>query len=307
MTSLQRRRRRGGATEPTWNERLVFARTEDGLDLQGLLATPKRDPGADDVLCLWVHTRQLHFAEAEYVAIARLVAAAGMPMLTVNTRGQGFGTWFRVENKPLLAGSAWESFTDCVYDLDAWIDEAAIQGYRKILLVGHGFGGAKVLHFQAQRARPEVVGLVLASSGSAVRDKMSEDSIDLARQMAREGRGRDLMPWGTGGDSLTSTVSADWYLARAQMYKELYGHGALPPALARIRCPLFAWYGADEPKPHRNVEAFIERMRRTATRAPSFQAMLLKGVGFFYTGSEQTIARTLIKIHDTVAGHKTAA
>lgn len=297
---------RDRALQPEITERLLIATAEDGVRLSGLLMRPTKGDSSD-LLAIWIHTRQLSFAEPEYVEIGRRTAHAGVPFLTINTRGHGFGSWSRGGEEHVLGGSAWEMFTDCVYDLDAWLNEARQQGFRRVVLCGHGFGGAKALHYQAQSGRREVAGVALASSASAIRPKMSNDDLDLARSMRAEGRGRDLMPWGTGGDSLKSTVSADWYLDRAQMFKELYGHGNLPPALARVGCPVFAWFGSRETRRDRDIHGFLELVRGTATRAASLETRVLKGVDFFYTGGEAQVAGALVDAAHTLGVRRDAA
>ena len=277
-------------TDP--QERLVYATTDDGLELRGALirsATPTDAP-----LCLWVHTRQQSFAEREYIDIGRLLAARGRDFLSVDTRGHDFGAWYRTGAGRALHGSAWERFSDCVHDLDAWVDFAVARGYRRTVLIGHGFGGAKVLHFQAQRRRPEVAAVALASSGASARDKISDEAHELARGMVDAGRGRDLMPWGTGGDGSTNTVSAEWYVARARMHAELYGTETLPPAIARVAVPILAWYGAKERRANRDVDAFLDWLRSNAVESPRFFGRIVDDLGFFYRGRETLVADVLV-------------
>jgi alpha-beta hydrolase superfamily lysophospholipase len=283
-----------GASSAGVDERLVYRATVDGLDLRGVLLRRARARGPSRTLCIWIHTRQQNFAEQEYVRIGHLVAARGADFLSVDTRGHDFGSWFRTGDGPILYGSAWERFSDCVYDLDAWVDFAADSGYGAVALVGHGFGGAKALHFQAQRQRPEVGAVVLASSGAAARDKFTEETGDLAREMVAAGRGRDLMPWGTGGDTYTSTVSAEWYLARETMHAELYGTESLPPAVARIRAPIVAWYGALEQRRNRDVSGMLVWLQANAVQAPSFSGRIVPGLGFFYRGREAVVADLIV-------------
>lgn len=274
-------------------ERIVYTRTEDNLDLRGALIRAAGDQGKPRLLILWVHTRQQNFAEKEYIEIGRRVVRPGCAFLSVDTRGHDFGSWFRGEQRPVLHGSAWELFTDCIFDLDAWVEWARSAGYTSIFLVGYGFGGAKVVHYQAQQQRPEIVALGLASSGAAVRDKFTDEGRELARRMVAEGRGRDLMPWGTGGDTYDSTVSAEWYMARAEMNREVYGDGRTPPAIARVRVPIFAWYGTREERPMREVSTFLERLRRDAIATPAFDGKMVPGLGYFYQGHEDKIVAVL--------------
>jgi alpha-beta hydrolase superfamily lysophospholipase len=271
----------------------VFAETGDGLDLRGALIRPRGADAPSGPLLLWVHTRQLGFAEPEYVAIGRLMAADGWHFATVETRGHDFGAWYRTPEGPSLHGSAWERFSDCVLDLEAWVEAARDMGYGRVVLVGHGFGGAKALTFQAQRQHPEVAAVVLASSASAVRDKLPHHLSEMARRMVAEGRGLDLMPWSTGEDSYASTVSAEYYVSRSIMRKELYGTATLPPAIARVRCPVIAWFGRQEDRPNRRGAEFLEWIAANAVQSPQVDTFLIDGLEFFYRGGEKAVAQHL--------------
>jgi alpha-beta hydrolase superfamily lysophospholipase len=282
------------SAEKDVSERIVFAETPDNLELRGVLIRGTAGGARNRALCLWVHTRQQNFAEREYVEIGRLVADAGHDFLSVDTRGHDFGCWFRTADGPVLHGSAWERFSDCVMDLDAWVDFALAEGYAQVVIVGHGFGGAKAVHFQAQRHRPEIAAVVLASSGATVRDKFTNEDLALAREMAASGRGRDLMPWGAGGHANAMTVSADWYLARAWMSAELYGTDSLPPAVARVKVPILAWYGAEENRPARNVEHMLRWIETNAVQAPVFHGRIVDNLGFYYRGREPLVANLLL-------------
>lgn len=275
-------------------ERLVYTDTLDGLKLRGALLRRSVAQKTARPLVIWVHTRQQNFSEPEYIGIGHLVATDGCDFLSVDTRGHDFGSWYRTSEGPILYGSAWERFSDCVYDLDAWVDFAADAGYRHVILAGHGFGGAKVLHFAAQRQRPEIVAVALASSGAAARDKFTDEAHQLAHEMVETGRGRDLMPWGTGGDTYDSTVSADWYLARAKMHEELYGTDFLPPAVARIRVPIIAWYGTKERRKTRDVDDLLAWLKGNAVQSPQFIGRIVPDLGFFYAGGEKVVAEMLL-------------
>lgn len=294
----KRGRRRGRDFAPSLSdadvdELIVYAETSDGLELKGALIRPRGAAGAAGPLLLWIHTRQQGFAEREYVSIGRLLAARGYHFLTVDTRGHDFGAWYRTAEGPTLQGSAWERFSDCVRDIDAWADAARAMGYERLVLIGHGFGGAKSLHFQAQRQLPQVDALVLASSGSSVRDKLPPGLSDMAQSMVDDGRGQDLLPWKTSGENYASTVSAEYYLARSIMRTELYGTADLPPAIARIRCPIIAWYGREENRPTRKVAEFLDWLAANAVKASHVDCFLIDRLGFFYKNKEKVVVQHL--------------
>lgn len=274
-------------------ERLVYTKTQDGLNLKGALIKPTSSVSSGRQLLIWIHTRQQGFAEPEYIGIGRELALSGHHFLSIETRGHDFGAWYRTPDGPSLHGSAWEHFADSVLDIDAWAEKADAIGYGRIVLIGHGFGGAKALHFQAQRQLEKVEALVLASSGSSVRDKMPPGHEQTAQAMMDEGRGQDLLPFNTSGQNYESTVSAQYYLARSIMREELYGTADVPPAIARIRCPVIAWYGTLEDRPNRRVSEFLDWLAESAVLTPSSDFALIEGLDFFYNGCETVVARHL--------------
>ncbi len=273
-------------------EHIVYSETGDGLELRGALIRPKGAKRPVDPLLLWIHTRQQSFADAEYIGIGRHLARQGYHFLSIDTRGHDFGAWYRTPDGPTLHGSAWERFPDCVQDIDAWLETARHLGYGDLVLIGHGFGGAKALHFQAQRQLARIKAVVLASSGSSVRDKLPPHLTELAEKLVAEGRGVDLLPWGTG-ENYASAVSAEYYVSRSILRKELYGTPDLPPAIARVRCPVIAWFGRLEDRPKRPVAEFLEWLGSNAVKSPHVDFFLIDGVGFFYRGKEEVIVQHL--------------
>jgi alpha-beta hydrolase superfamily lysophospholipase len=292
-TSRSALRRSLDIGEATVVENLVYATTQDGLTLKGALIRPVASRNRMAPLLIWVHTRQQGFAEPEYVGVGRHLAALGYPFLTIETRGHDFGAWYRTPDGPTLHGSAWEHFSDCVLDIDAWVAAAEEMGHETVVLIGHGFGGAKCLHFQAQRQLPQVAALVLASSGASVRDKLPPGLEETARAMVAEGRGQDLLPFNTTGQHYASTVSAQYYLARSIMRAELYGSPDVPPAIARIRCPVIGWYGTLEERENRSVHDFLDWLKDNSIMAPATDFAMIEGLDFFYKGAEKLIATHL--------------
>lgn len=276
----------------TGTERVVVATSEDGYQFTGLLCSSSQPSTA---LVLWVHGIHLGFAEPEYCNIGRAVAAGGVAFLSVQTRGHDFGAWLRGPGGAKLAGSGWEIFAESLADLGGWMQLARSLGFEQVILAGHGYGAAKAVFYQAERQDRLVRGVVLASSGSMVRDTLDPNQLAAAEQMAAQGRAQDLMPWGTRPGALRSTVSAQVYLSRARVHRDLYGYGEQPPALSRVSCPLLAWFGDRETKEGRDPKLFLDTIRRNATRAAFVETRIVRGASYLYGGAEPAIARELLR------------
>lgn len=278
-------------------EKLVFVTTEDGLELEGLLIRPQSGEETGP-LVVWVHGMHRRFSQREFVEIGRQLARLGRPFLTVNTRGHDLGAWFRTPSGHILGGTAWEQFIDSPFDIAAWTDLARKEGFKNYVLVGAGYGAPKIVFYQVQRQDRHLSGCVFASSGTIVRDKITElapaETTALAKRMIAEGRGQELMAMGAVSDSFGSTVSAQVYADRARIHREFYGEGDdRPPALAQIRLPIFVLYGSKAQRRDRPLPTFIETIRRTAVQSPSVQAKIIEGATNTFVGYEAVVAREI--------------
>lgn len=278
-------------------ENIVFVTTEDGLELEGLLIRPQSVEKTDPLI-IWVHGMHRRFSQREFVEIGRQLARLGRPFLTVNTRGHDLGAWFRTPSGFVLGGTAWEQFIDSPFDIAAWTELARKEGYKNYILVGAGYGAPKVVFYQVQRQDRQLVGCVFASSGTIVRDKITDlapaETTALAKSMIAEGRGQELMAMGAVSDSFGSTVSAQVYADRTRIHREFYGEGSdRPPALAQIRQAIFVLYGSKAERRDRPLPAFIETIRRTAVQSPSVQAKIIDGATNTFLGYEAAVAREI--------------
>ncbi|MGL5009305.1 MAG: alpha/beta hydrolase [Paracoccaceae bacterium] len=273
------------------SEQIVHVQSEDGYMLAGLSVTPVA--WRKETLIIWLHGLNLGFCEPEYVRIGRLVAERGAAFISAETRGHGFGSWLRGPSGTKLAGSAWEMLAEAPADITAWLQHARETGARQVIFAGHGWGAAKIVYYIAERGSSGIDAIVVASSGSLVRDNTDPTQVDLAEALVREGRGLDLLPWGTRKGVAPATVSAQVYAARARVQRELYGRGEMRPALSRVDVPILAWFGDRETTQDRDVSAFLDTIRRNATAAPQVETRVLRGASYLYTGAEHVVAATL--------------
>ena len=79
-------------------------------------------------------------------------------------------------------------------------------------MIGHSLGALKVAHYQALRQDPRVAGLVAASAALPAA-RPDPELTALAEKMEAEGRGQDLLPWGSSRAG-AGTHSAATFLNR---------------------------------------------------------------------------------------------
>ncbi|WP_165790755.1 alpha/beta hydrolase [Pleomorphomonas carboxyditropha] len=291
-------------------EKLIHVISDDGYALAGCLF--ESENRAADLAIVWVHGVSLGFAEPEYAAIGRAAARLGASFLSVETRGHNFGAWLRgPDGRTKLAGSAWEYLVEAPSDIGPWLRRARALGRRRVVMVGHGWGAAKIVYALAQSGTDGVDGVVCASSASLVRDQLDPTLVEEAARLTAAGNGWHLLPWGTRPGMAPNTISAETYAMRARVHRELYGSGGIPPALSRIDVPILAWFGDAEGRSEDSIQGFFGSMRRNAITAPSFQTAILTGGNYLYTGIETAVSGRIVAwaggLGERAAGHRKSA
>lgn len=272
-------------------EELIHVEAADGTELGGALIRPAGRP-PQPAAVVWIHGSGVRFYSPPFVDIGRELARRGYLFVTGNTRGHDIGIAMRTTaGKLTLGGAGWERVEDAPLDIAAWADLAAARGAGDVVLVGHSYGAAKVALYQAQRPHGHVVGVGIASSRTVLQPgrPLEEPLVTLAAQLVDEGRGEELLPWGSvpGGGYLLPTLSAQTYLSRARTHTALYGDATHPSALAQLRCPVFACIGsADGPDP----AGWLDAIRRGASSAAPLDTWLIEGAGHGYRGHEVAAA-----------------
>lgn len=282
----------------------VRVRTEDGLDLFGLV----HEPGVSrEIAVVFVHGLGGNGFVPFTDALAAALPAAGVALLRGNLRDPEL---LRIDESPLTfevykGGGAYHRFEDSVQDLGAWISEAEIRGYERVVLFGHSLGSLKAVHYLHRTNDPRVAGLVLASTADLVAmnegrytPEERERFLSIARKLVREGRGRELMPPECAMGLMRQPVSAQSYLDRFDEpaswdIMDLFDRGSARAfvALRAVSVPILALFGTvGETVPEDRLEAALRRLEQEARAAPSFESHVLEGANHFYSGRGDEIA-----------------
>jgi pimeloyl-ACP methyl ester carboxylesterase len=274
-------------------EDLVYTETEEGIILAGLAIQPAVKP-VKPTAVVWIPGLSIHFYHPSFIPIGRELAGLGYAFVIGNHRGHDIGAnlWRKTADGQGMTrthgGALWERFEESPRDVAAWIDFTMHLGYQDVALVGHSFGGPKVLYYQAQRQDPRLMGLILASATTEFAPQDPE-LVAQAEQMVADGCGEDLLPWGSTEAWVVRTLSAQTYLSWHRM-PDLYGTHTPQPAIAQIRCPLLACYGTNEGF---DPTADFELIRRNAIAARSIDTRLFEGANHGYDNHERDVAEAI--------------
>ncbi len=266
-----------------FREELVQTVTEDGVLHGGAIwhpvGVPRRGP-----TFLWTHGLTGSWDEPHAVLIGRALASRGFTVIAGNGRGHHVGTYvFGPSIAPFAGGALWELFSQAGRDIAAWIAFAHERLGRPIALCGHSYGAIKSVSYAAAHADPRVVGLCSASGPFRPRSRLLPEPGEVARARAlvAAGRGAEIVRF-TLASGEERTVGAAALVDRDDHLPDTYGADSADSPLSRIRCPLLALYGGEEP--HIGTAADLAIVRRNATSAPSVETALIDGADHVYTG-----------------------
>jgi pimeloyl-ACP methyl ester carboxylesterase len=274
-----------------YTEELVYVHSEDGYVLEGAVIRPAGRVTQGRPI-IWVHGLTGKFYAHQIVGIGRGLAERGHVFVTGNNRGRDFGAILRTADlRRLIAGGAWEIFGESPRDVAAWIDLAARIGDGEVILLGHSLGSLKVCYYQAQRRDPRVRALIAASPPLHA-GTWSDATRDQAARMEAEGRGRDLLPWDFM-DAGAGTLSAQTVLGWVRANIDVYGGRTSDPAVARVDCPILAFYGTEEGPI--GSAADLETVRRNAKSSPRVDTAMIEGSDHNYNGHEGEVAALIAR------------
>jgi pimeloyl-ACP methyl ester carboxylesterase len=200
-------------------------------------------------------------------------------------------------------GGIYEKLADSVVDIKAWVDFVVARGAERVILQGHSHGAIKVVHYLATTSDPRVCGLILLSPSDDMgwaREKLGERFLWVlarARELARAGKGRQLLP------------EKDFpYPVSAATFFDCYNKGSITgifnvsrtdreefPELASIRVPVLQAVGTVEEAFVGTPQKHVDEIRACMVNCPSFTGAVIDGAPHNYLGHERELAKVLEK------------
>ena len=293
----------GNQTAGKFTEELVYVKSDDGFTHGGAIFAPPKE-SAKRRAVIWVHGSGMNFYYPTYVRICRGLAEHGYACISVNTRMHDLGTIAGWQGeKRIRGGGYWGLNSDQDRDIAAWIKFAKERGFSEIVLAGHSAGSTAVRAYLAEKQDQSVVGMVYASGAiQPVKRSTDPDLLAQAKKLVTDGRGEDLIRF--PNRPTPSFVSAATYLDLAEKApdKDFFGVEAANPGVARIQCPILAFYGTKEPdigKPD-DLELLKTIVKRLKNGPPRVDTAVIENAGHMYDGQEAQVAEVIAKWADTL-------
>ncbi|MEK7496769.1 MAG: DUF1749 domain-containing protein [Patescibacteria group bacterium] len=176
--------------------------TRDKLNLGGLLFEPRRK---SRTVVLWLGALSFSIMPraSKVEKLAEEFTKQGLSLAILEHRGSGVAVRLRKglkKEQRQLGGTAYEKFTDCIFDIEAGIKFLQGQGYKKIILCGHSTGANKAAYYIQTTGGKGIVGVGLLGPLSDVPGfknilgQKYQSTLNLAKKMVAQNRGDELLP-----------------------------------------------------------------------------------------------------------------
>ena len=275
-----------------WTEEIVWIKTDDGIEHDGVVMRPTGPSNGTAIV--WMHGFTGHFSEPHQIRIGRYLAERGYLFVSGDNRGKHFGVNTGEWEGPFRIGGAWwELVSEAWLDIKAWLDFAATTlAPQRLILAGHSYGAVKVTWYQGERQDPRLAGLISASGPvrpPSQRPELAGDVLALARQLVADGRGLELLPFGSTGRP--GSLSAQTVVDRAQSLVDVYGMEGGDSPLSKIQCPVLAILGTKEPGI--GSPADLETLKQNARSSSGAATALIEGANHLYQDREEVVAQAI--------------
>jgi pimeloyl-ACP methyl ester carboxylesterase len=274
---------------------LLHVQTADALRLDGVLIPANADGTDYGIDCLLgMHgTGSNFYASAFFNGLTPHLLEAGLPLLRVNTRGHDL----IATSAGKIHGSAYERVSDCVADLQAWLELLAERGYRRVGLLGHSLGALKGIYALAHQEFPSVVRLLAVSPPWLSHDRFAAGrKSELFRSTLSDAQGHVAAG---RGETLMEVLFPLPYVVTAAGYVDKYGPDEryhVPRLLKQVTTPTLVTFGTEElgeGGPFAELPEEIERLK--ATGETSAAVRVLAGANHQYLGCHAELAGQVLR------------
>lgn len=173
--------------------------TKRGSVLNGVLFR-NDDAKADTVMIAITGIHGNFYSNPFYYNFGETLNAGGIDFVYAQTNDafNRIETFNSITEQPETIGSFNERFSYTDEDINAYLDFAEEQGYRKIILAGHSLGANKVIYYLSRHHDTKRVSHFLLLSPANLEwllNGVTESEKSIVRSMTEEGRGNEMLPF----------------------------------------------------------------------------------------------------------------
>ncbi|MEK9185456.1 MAG: DUF1749 domain-containing protein [Patescibacteria group bacterium] len=242
-----------------------------------------------------IHGTASNFYEEYFIEVLTgKLAQQGVSMLSTNNRGTGvYDAWQG-------NGAAVEIFSDCLIDINSWIEFALEQGYERIILSGHSLGTEKVIYYMTYgKYTDKVSALVLlapaTSPGSEpILVKDYEEKLESARVLIQEGKGKVFLDRNAYGGIMPKSAESyvDFSDLNPKFDDALPFHKKHLPSFGKIKIPILAVIGDQEEYTVIPIKEALALMRK---ENPDTKIIQISNCDHDFQKNEEKLSEILIE------------
>lgn len=272
----------------------VRFKATDDVELQGWLSHKDSDTAV-----IHIHGRSGNGYENYFLDNLReMYSQQNISMFTIDTRGRGIISDFRKGNGWLHAGSCFEIFDDCVYDIEGAIRYLKTIGKTKFILQGHSLGCTKIIHYLITKGEKDIIKVIsLAPTdmvGWAQTDPIHNEYLEKSERLLSNGKGQELVGSQCWLD--LSPLSAQTYptLCKKGGAADIYGERVSKALLGKVELPMLIAYGDQDigileiDKTMTNWESRVNKIKN-----PNTEIVVIAGAEHGFRGFEQILTNTV--------------
>ncbi len=270
------------------------AYTADGLRLPMV----HFESNEKDICVLFIHGMCQTIIDNYFAIVCgRLLSKNNIGFIYEHNRG------YSIENDILTKdgtyerlGCMYETFEDCIKDIDLAIKQAKDLGYKRIILMGHSYGCNKVIYYY-YKSRPDVIGIILASAPDMMglqlmRQKDYQELLSEAKKNIDNGNPNKL---------LSNIIEDYMYMSSKTFYNWYNPNSNLDnlPVLGKsdnwyqfesIDVPILTFSGDKE-----NDNYFhLDLLKEKAKSCKDFEYKMIEGADHFYHNREDEISSLIL-------------
>lgn len=286
--------------------------TKDGVNLQGLLFTPRLRSGQAHVVGVWIHGLGSNFygGYTRLMTLATHFAKNGIALAAINTRGHDIVTRAIKQDRrkkkgyrSIQGGSAYEKFSESVFDIDG-IVEFLKPRFKNIVLIGHSTGSNKAVYYVSKKTlQKKIAGVVLIAPVSdvpMVQERLGEDfqeALNAARKMVKSGKSSELikqiLPHSIYSAQRLVSLGSKGSVEQMFPTKEFQGPLRL---FSKIKIPTLVLFGDEDDYlkvDNISADALLSAFAKN-TKSRAFSSIAIKAADHSFTGKEEELASILV-------------
>ncbi|MBI4016017.1 MAG: DUF1749 domain-containing protein [Candidatus Aenigmarchaeota archaeon] len=272
---------------------------EDGTVLFGFLMKPKRETKK---VLVHIHGMVDDFYSYPFFSeFAKAALKNGFAFFSVENRGRGVVSLFEREKKNFMAGTAFERFEDCLYDIGGTLKALRKLGFKEFVLSGHSTGCQKATYYLSKRRVDDIGGLLLlgpADDRNCMKKDMGKNSakaIGISKKMVRSGRGGEFVP----KSYFESPISASRFysiLKKPSNEGDVFDYTLKKlKAFGKIRTNILVVFGSKDRYLTMSLGKMERKLKESSKNAKSFQFLTIQGSTHSFHSREKQLGKAVGK------------